>query len=52
MSPLEVVADALFVAAVLGASVAGFVAHLCWLAVSDLGELGSLAFMFWEVIAG
>jgi hypothetical protein len=52
LSAAEIIADTLLMAVVLGASAAGFVAHLYWLAVTDPGELWSVAFMFWEVIAG
>lgn len=40
----------LTVAAALGAAGLGLLAHLCWLAVTDPGELLSIACMFARVV--
>jgi hypothetical protein len=40
------------IAVALGVAAVGLLAHLCWLAVTDRGELGEFGHMFWEVVAG
>ncbi len=52
MIALELIADAVLVAVVLGAAGLGLLAHLCWLAVTDPRELGGLVVMFARVVTG
>jgi hypothetical protein len=50
MTPLELVAVGVLVAAALGAAGLGLAAHLCRLLVTDPRELCALGAMFWEVV--
>jgi hypothetical protein len=52
VTPLQTIADVVMVSVICGAGGLGMLAHLCWLAVSDLRELWALVAMFWRVVAG
>ena len=52
MTLAQLISAASVIGVVLAVAAIGLCAHLCWLAVTDPGELVATVVMFWEVVTG